>query len=194
MDKDKSILEKFTDTVKDIASTATEAASQALKTDEPALRADERAAAYVPLAADGLVSDPLMVPPVAAAPERRKRAAKKRRSAPAAKATKARAAKARTTKARSTKNTAKKASKKSDNKKSGPARKAARSAKKSVPTKTRKKGSPRPINDGGFGRTSEYRLARISLRSIQAIFTGTAVGPGTVSAVPPPVSKKAITS
>ena len=68
MDKDKSILEKFTDTVKDIASTATEAASQALKADEPGLRADERAAAYVPLAADGLVSDPLMVPPVAAAP------------------------------------------------------------------------------------------------------------------------------
>ena len=29
MDKDKSILEKFTDAVKDIASTATEAASQA---------------------------------------------------------------------------------------------------------------------------------------------------------------------
>src|SRR5206468_3658369 len=52
MAKDKSILEKFTDAVKDIASTATEAASQALKTDEPALRVDERAAAYVPLAAD----------------------------------------------------------------------------------------------------------------------------------------------
>ena len=39
MDKDKSILEKFTDTVKDIASTATAAASQALKADEPGLRA-----------------------------------------------------------------------------------------------------------------------------------------------------------
>ena len=177
MDKDKSILEKFTDAVKDIASTATEAASQALKTDEPALRADERAAAYVPLAADGLVSDPLMVPPVAATPERRKRAAKKRSSPPAAKATKARAAKARS-KARTTKSgrsttTAKKAaSKKSSNKKSGPVRKAARSAKKRVPTKTRKEGSPRPINGGEFrpGQRSS-RIVRISLRSIQAIFT-----------------------
>ena len=83
MDKDKSILEKFTDTVKDIASTATEAASQALKADEPGLRVDERAVAYVPLAADGLVSDPLMVPPAAAAPERRKSAsARGRRPAP----------------------------------------------------------------------------------------------------------------
>ena len=63
-DKDKSIFEKFTDTVKEITNTATEAAGQALKTS----RADERAAAYVPLAADGLVSDPLMVPPAAAAP------------------------------------------------------------------------------------------------------------------------------
>ena len=41
MAKDKSILEKFTDTVKGIASTATEAASQALKADEPGLRADD---------------------------------------------------------------------------------------------------------------------------------------------------------
>jgi len=39
MDKDKSILERFTDTVKDIASTATEAASQALKADERNVRA-----------------------------------------------------------------------------------------------------------------------------------------------------------
>src|SRR5206468_6734215 len=53
MARDKSILEKFTDKVKGIASTATDAASQALKTDESALRADERAVAYVPLAADG---------------------------------------------------------------------------------------------------------------------------------------------
>ena len=132
MAKDKSILEKFTDKVKGIAGTATDAASQALKTDESALGADERAVAYVPLAADGLVSDPLMVPPVAAAPERRKRAVKKRRSASAAKAG--------TTKFGSSKSSAKRAaSKKSSNKKSGPARKVARSARKSVPTKTRKK-------------------------------------------------------
>ncbi|WP_065755343.1 hypothetical protein [Bradyrhizobium paxllaeri] len=89
MGRDRSILEKFTDTVKEIAGTATEAASHALKTDEPGLKADERAAVYVPLAADGLVSDPLMTPPVAAAPERRKRTAKKRCSASAAKARKA---------------------------------------------------------------------------------------------------------
>ena len=81
MDKDKSILEKFTDVVKDIASTATEAASQALKADEPELKGDERLA-YVPLAGDGLVSDPLMVPPLAAAPPPRKRVAKARRTLP----------------------------------------------------------------------------------------------------------------
>ena len=64
MDTDKSILEKFTETVKDVAKAATDAPSLALKADAPALKADERAVAYMPLAADGLVSDPLMVPPV----------------------------------------------------------------------------------------------------------------------------------
>ena len=75
MAKDKSIVEKFTDAMKGIASTATEAASQALKADELGLKAEERAVAYVPLAADSLVSDPLVAPSVAAAPDRRKRAA-----------------------------------------------------------------------------------------------------------------------
>jgi hypothetical protein len=87
MDNEKSILEKITDTVKDIANTAADAASYAL-TDKPALKADERAFAYMPLAADGLVSDPLMVPPVAMAPvAKKKRAAPKRVAKPANKKT-----------------------------------------------------------------------------------------------------------
>jgi hypothetical protein len=77
MDNDKSILEKIADTVKDIANIAAEAADHALKAEEPHRKADATAAAYVPLAADGLVSDP-MVAPVAVAPVRkRKRAAAK---------------------------------------------------------------------------------------------------------------------
>jgi hypothetical protein len=80
MDKDKSILEKITDTVKDIANIAATAADHALKADEPTLKAEKRSAAYIPLAADGLVSDPMMVPPVAVAPARKKR--KKKRAAP----------------------------------------------------------------------------------------------------------------
>jgi len=60
MAKEKSILDKLTDTVKGIA----DSASQALKAEEPA-RVDETSAAYMPFAAEGLVSDPLLLPPVA---------------------------------------------------------------------------------------------------------------------------------
>ena len=60
MDKDKSIFEKITDTVKDIANIAATAADHALKADEPTLKAEKRSAAYIPLAADGLVFDPMM--------------------------------------------------------------------------------------------------------------------------------------
>jgi hypothetical protein len=75
MDKDKSILEKITDTMKDIANIAADAADHALKAEPPPLAVDQRAAAYIPLASDGLVSDPMMVPPLAATPApRRKRA------------------------------------------------------------------------------------------------------------------------
>ena len=84
MAKNKSIIEKFTETIKDITTTATDAAGYALKTDTPALKADERAVAYMPLAADGLVSDPSMVPLVAPV-RRRKRATPKRATKKAAK-------------------------------------------------------------------------------------------------------------
>src|SRR5690242_17644864 len=69
MAKEKSILDKFTDTMKGLA----DSASQALKGAEPA-RLDESAAAYMPFAAEGMVSDPLPVPPFAVEPPRRKRA------------------------------------------------------------------------------------------------------------------------
>ena len=69
MAKQKSILDKFTDTMKGLA----DSASQALKSEEPA-RVDESAAAHMPFAAEGMVSDLLPVPPVATRPARRKRA------------------------------------------------------------------------------------------------------------------------
>ncbi len=73
MAKEKSILDKFTETMKGLA----DSASQALKADEPA-RVDETAAAYMPFAAEGFVSDPLPVPPIEAQPPRRKRGAAKK--------------------------------------------------------------------------------------------------------------------
>jgi len=71
--KPKSIIERFSETVKGLA----DSASQALKSEEPA-RVDETAAAYMPFAAEGLVSDPLLVPPIASQPARRKRRAARR--------------------------------------------------------------------------------------------------------------------
>ena len=77
MEKDKSIIERFADTLRDVAKTATDAASVALKSEPPAASTvEERNAAYMPLAADGLVGDPMMLP----RPRRRKRAAPKRAS------------------------------------------------------------------------------------------------------------------
>jgi len=70
---EKSILDKFTETMKGLA----DGASQALKAEEPA-RVDETAAVYMPFAAEGFVSDPLPVPPIAAQPPRRKRGAAKK--------------------------------------------------------------------------------------------------------------------
>ena len=46
MANDKSILEKFTDTVKDIASIASNAANHALSAEQPAITADEQAVVY----------------------------------------------------------------------------------------------------------------------------------------------------
>src|ERR1700730_12168128 len=55
MDNDKSLMERITETVKDIANIAATAADQALKAEAaPAKAADQRGAAYIPLAADGL--------------------------------------------------------------------------------------------------------------------------------------------
>jgi len=92
MGKTKSIGEKIAGTMKDIVSIAANAADHAMKTDEGLPMVEERSAAYIPLAADGLVSDPMMVPPIAAAHAARrkraplKRAAKASRKTPAKKA------------------------------------------------------------------------------------------------------------
>lgn len=72
MDKDKSILEKFTDTVKEMANSA----SEALKAEEPP-KVEHNDAAAMPFTAAGLVSDPLLVPPIAALPPRPKRTVRK---------------------------------------------------------------------------------------------------------------------
>jgi hypothetical protein len=83
MGKTKSIGEKIAGTMKDIVSIAANAADHAMKTDEAPPTVDERSAAYIPLAADGLVSDPMMVPPIAAAhAPPRKRAAARRAARP----------------------------------------------------------------------------------------------------------------
>jgi hypothetical protein len=83
MSRDKSILEKFTDKVKEMASSA----SEALKAEEPP-KVEQGNAAYMPFAAEGLVSDPLLIPPVAPQPRRRTRTAKTARKSSARKAAK----------------------------------------------------------------------------------------------------------
>ena len=94
MGKDKSILEKITGTMKDIANIAADAADHAMKANEAPPKAVERSAVYIPLAADGLVSEPMMVPPIAAvhAPRRKhaasRRAGKASRKTPAKKTVK----------------------------------------------------------------------------------------------------------
>jgi hypothetical protein len=129
MGKTKSIGEKIADTMKDIASIAADAADHALKPDQAPPKAEERSAAYIPLAADGLVSDPMMVPPIAAAHAPRRKRAVSRRAAKA-----------------SRKNRAKKAVKRSAAK---PAKKTAagrsRSAAKTTARKTAKKTARKSV-------------------------------------------------
>jgi hypothetical protein len=110
MGKDKSIIEKFAETMKGLA----DSAAEALKAEEPP-RADATAAVYMPFAAEGLVADPLLVPPLAAQPVRpRKGAAKKtarrrvksKKSTPTKPVRKGRRKSAKTARARLNKRTA----------------------------------------------------------------------------------------
>jgi hypothetical protein len=154
MDNDKSILEKFTDTVKGIASTAADAASAALRAEEPPLKDNDVVAVPLPLGAAGLVSDPMLVPPIAApAPRRRKRTVSKRKAGPAqtsAKKSGKKAAKktARKTAKKTAPRTAKKAVKKTAKKatrktaKQSAARKSSKKSKTAVKRKAKaaKKG------------------------------------------------------
>jgi hypothetical protein len=150
MDNDKSILEKFTDTVKGIASTAADAASAALRAEEPPLKDNDVVAVPLPLAGAGLVSDPMLVPPIAApAPRRRKRTVSKRKAGPAqtsAKKSGKKAAKktAKKTAPRTGKKAVKKAIKKATRKtaKQSAARKSSKKSKTAVKRKAKaaKKG------------------------------------------------------
>jgi hypothetical protein len=135
MGNEKSILEKITDTVKDIATLATDAASHALKAEETPLKVDERAAAYVPLAADGLVSDPMMVPPVAMASPARKSVSRKRAAKRGGKKT------ARKAKRKAPEKSAGKAAKKSGAKKKSAATRSKQPAKRAVKKSSRKSAS-----------------------------------------------------
>jgi hypothetical protein len=129
MGKTKSIGEKIAGTMKDIVSIAANAADHAMKTDEAPPTVDERSAAYIPLAADGLVSDPMMVPPIAAAhaPRRKraplKRAAKASRKTRAKKAVKKSTAKPTRATARRSRSAAQASARKSSKKTNGKARK-----------------------------------------------------------------------
>jgi hypothetical protein len=131
MDTDKSFLEKISDAAKDIAAKATDAASQAPRMEKPPVKGDEPAFAYMPLATDGLVSDPMLIVPTAPAPVwKRKRPASKR-TASTAKAGKKRAAKTSKTAAKKTaKKSARKAAKKSTGAKTKKTAKKAKNAKK----------------------------------------------------------------
>jgi hypothetical protein len=135
MGNDKSILEKITGTVKEIANIAAEAANQALKPDEPPRKAEKKSGvAYMPLAAEGLVSDPFMVPPIAVAPiPRRRRVAPK----PAAK-------RANKTAGKTVRKSLRKAAKKSVARRSGKAaQKSAAKAGRRVAKKRGKKAHTR---------------------------------------------------
>jgi hypothetical protein len=129
MGKTKSIGEKIAGTMKDIVSIAANAADHAMKTDEAPPTVDERSAAYIPLAADGLVSDPMMVPPIAAAhaPRRKraplKRAAKASRKTRAKKAVKKSTAKPTRATARRSRSAAQASARKSSKKTNSKARK-----------------------------------------------------------------------
>lgn len=125
MAKDKSILEKFTETVKDIANSA----SEALKAEEPP-KVEQSNAAYMPFAAEGLVSDPLLLPPVAASPPGRKRTVRK---------------------------TAKTSAKKSSARKAASKRAAPKKARKAAKTSARGKSKARPRS---AAKASAKRTAR----------------------------------
>ena len=133
MSKDKSILEKFTDTVKEMANSA----SEALKAEAPP-KVEQTNAAYMPFAAEGLVSDPLLIPPVAAAPPRGKRTAKK-----AAKKSSARSATAKRAAPKRARNAAK-ASARGKSK--------VRSATKASAKRTTKRATKRRSAKGAAGR------------------------------------------
>jgi len=73
-DKEKSIVEKTMQTVKDIASTVSDAAKHAMEP-EP-LKPGEEAVTYARMAGDGVISDPMM-PPFVVIPPRKKSTSKK---------------------------------------------------------------------------------------------------------------------
>jgi hypothetical protein len=139
MDNDKSILEKITDKVKEITDIASHAVDEALKPEEPPRRTDEPLATYIPLAADGLISDPMALPPFAVAPARaRKHAAPEPAARVGKKPAKAAVRKSAGKNAkRSAKRSAKKPAKKSVKKS------VKKSAKQSVKTSARKSSATR---------------------------------------------------
>ena len=136
MAKPKSIIEKFSETVKGLA----ESASQALKAEEPA-RVDATTAAYMPFAAEGLVSDPMLVPPIATQPSRRKKRA------------------ARKVAGRSTAKAASETSTRSP-KKSAARKSPRKAAKKSASASARSKRNTKTAKRGGARKSARTRERR----------------------------------
>jgi hypothetical protein len=135
MGDDKSIRQKIADGLKDLANIAANAANDALKAEASKPKSDE-AASYIPFAAEGLVSDPMLVPPLAAVPRKRKRVAAKpvAKSAVRKTATKAAKKSAAGKSKKRTGNAAKKATKKAT-------KKAAKKTTNKTATKTKNRAT-----------------------------------------------------
>src|SRR5665647_326962 len=129
-DKEKSIVKKTVQTVKDIASTVSDVAKHAMEP-EP-LKPGEEAVTYTRMAGDGVVSDPMM-PPFLVIPPRKKSTSKKAPKTTAkktAKKTAEKSAKISAKKASAKKSAAKKSKKTAKKSSVRSAKKAKRKSKK----------------------------------------------------------------
>jgi hypothetical protein len=176
MDNDKSIFEKITDKVKEITEIASQSAQKALAAEEPHQKPDEPLANYIPLAADGFVSDPLMVPPLAVAPARQRRhagAAPKARAgektAKAPRSSSGRASKRRTAKTAKAKTArAKAAAAEAERAKATEARVARARAAKARAAKTRSaaaKAASKSTKRTSRGKTSRRAAGKVASKS-----------------------------
>jgi predicted cobalt transporter CbtA len=134
MDKDKTIIERFTDVVKGVVDTASTAAMQAMEPDPKQVAGETNEQVYIPDATDAAATP---APLFAAPKKKRATASPKRANKRVAKA--ARAAKAPAKKAASKKTAKKSAAKKSAKIAAKTTKKTKKTAKKAVKKKKAKK-------------------------------------------------------